>query len=77
MQQELDDRNEEIKNLKEEMFYKEGFISIDDSMSEVKSVIMRIAPLDISTLIQGETGVGKEVVVRSIHLFSNQRIIHL
>lgn len=71
--QELQDKNEEIKNLREEMFNNEGFISIEDSMLEIKSLIMRIAPLNISTLVEGETGVGKEVVVRSIHRFSSRK----
>ena len=31
---------------------------------------MKIAPLDIPVLLQGETGVGKEVTARAIHRLS-------
>ena len=64
---EIEKTKAEIHNLRESIFEAEGFISGDPIMSELKDSLIRIAPLDVSVLIQGETGVGKEVVARSLH----------
>jgi DNA-binding NtrC family response regulator len=37
------------------------------AMTEVFKAIARVGPLDISVLIEGETGTGKELVARAIH----------
>ncbi len=37
------------------------------AMRELFATISRIAPMDASTLIQGETGTGKELIARAIH----------
>jgi transcriptional regulator with PAS, ATPase and Fis domain len=42
-------------------------------MRAVKDVIRRVAPIDASVLILGESGVGKELVARAIHFQSLRR----
>ena len=42
-------------------------------MQRIKEIIDQIANTDVTVLIQGESGVGKEVVARSIHLNSFRR----
>ncbi len=42
-------------------------------MTELKTLITRIAPFDTTVLIQGETGTGKELVARMIHRLSQRR----
>lgn len=69
---EIEKNKAEISNLRESMFEAEGFISSDPIMHELKNTLIRVAPLEVSVLIQGETGVGKEVVARSLHKFSNR-----
>lgn len=69
---EIQKTKEEIHNLRKAMFIDEGFISSDPVMKELKEKIIKIAPLDVPVLIQGETGVGKEVVAKSIHRFSDR-----
>jgi PAS domain S-box-containing protein len=69
---EIEKNKEEINNLRESMFEEEGFISSDPVMRELKGTLVRVAPLEVSVLIQGETGVGKEVVARSLHRFSGR-----
>ena len=64
---------EEIYYLRESIFNASGFISKDPLMEELKNTIAKIAPLDVSVLIQGETGVGKEVVAKSLHALSNRK----
>jgi two-component system response regulator AtoC len=49
------------------------FIYTSDKMHRIKEIIDQIANTDVTVLIQGESGVGKEVVARSIHLNSLRR----
>jgi len=46
------------------------FIYVSEKMHRVKEVIDQIANTDVTVLILGESGVGKEVVARSVHLNS-------
>jgi len=46
------------------------FIYTSDKMQRIKEIADQIANTDVTVLIQGESGVGKEVVARSIHLNS-------
>ena len=41
-------------------------------MQELKRTIARTAPSDVNVLILGETGTGKEVAARMVHLFSRR-----
>ena len=44
-----------------------------DEMKKVFSTMKKIAPSDITILIQGETGTGKELIARAIHEISPRR----
>jgi DNA-binding NtrC family response regulator len=64
---------EENKNLKEEINFKFGFerlVGNSTAISKVKETIVQIGKSDVSVLIQGETGTGKELVARAIHFHS-------
>ncbi|MEK7818470.1 MAG: sigma-54 dependent transcriptional regulator [Bacteroidota bacterium] len=41
-------------------------------MKEIINVIQQVAPTDITVLVTGESGVGKEVVARAIHSLSSR-----
>ena len=45
----------------------EGMVGTSPGMCEVRSSICRVAPMDSTVLITGETGSGKELVARAIH----------
>ncbi len=49
------------------------FIYAHEKMHRIKEIIDQVADTDVTVLIQGESGVGKEVVARSIHLNSFRR----
>ncbi len=49
------------------------FIYTSEKMQRVKEVIDQVAGTDVTVLIQGESGVGKEVVARYTHVKSFRR----
>jgi PAS domain S-box-containing protein len=61
---------EEVVYLREEAFHIGGFEEIigqSDALKYVLSRVEQVAPLDTTVLIEGETGVGKELFARAIH----------
>jgi len=49
------------------------FLYTSDKMHRIKEMIDQVANTDVTIFIQGESGVGKEVVARSIHINSVRR----
>ncbi|MFZ9046221.1 MAG: sigma-54-dependent transcriptional regulator [Cyclobacteriaceae bacterium] len=62
----------EIKQLKKQL--KKGFQIVGESMliSEIKSMIEKVAPTDARVLITGGNGTGKELVARGLHELSSR-----
>ena len=51
-----------------EMTLEDGvLISASEKMRQIREIIHRVADTDMTVLIEGESGVGKEVVARTIH----------
>jgi DNA-binding NtrC family response regulator len=50
-----------------------GLIGDSDAIRDVARLVHRLARVDSSVLIQGETGVGKEVIAHAIHELSPRR----
>ncbi|MEM4262909.1 MAG: sigma-54 dependent transcriptional regulator [Thermoplasmata archaeon] len=48
-------------------FREHEFIGSSRSIMDIQSLIDKVAPLDTTVLIQGETGTGKELIARLIH----------
>ncbi len=47
-------------------------ISADPTMDKIFGLIARIAPKDVTVLVEGESGTGKELVAREIHTQSSR-----
>ncbi len=65
---------EVVEALTYEALIKDGgeLIGNSEAMKKLKHDIKLVAPSDFSVLIEGETGVGKELVARTIHKQSNR-----
>ncbi len=50
-----------------------GIVYVSQKMAKIIKLVKRVAPFNISILIQGESGVGKEVVARAIHKLSQRK----
>ncbi len=56
----------------EEFKKKFGIIGRSKQINDLVDIVMQVAKSDISVLIYGESGVGKEVFARAIHGYSNR-----
>jgi len=51
-----------------------SFLAASPQMLKIRQQILQIAPVDVPVFISGESGVGKEVVARMIHIRSTRRL---
>ncbi len=49
-----------------------GIIGSSDSLKKLMNQVERIAPTSATVLLQGETGVGKELIARQLHELGNR-----
>lgn len=62
--------------LREELYSVEGFNDIigkTEKMREICALIQKVAGSDASVLLQGETGTGKELFAKAIHMLSQRK----
>lgn len=69
----LAEENLKLKAELSEKYEFSGIIGKSKSMRDIFSVIEKVAPLDTTILISGETGTGKELIARAIHYHSNRK----
>ncbi len=65
--------NRVLKETLKDRFKSESFIYSSERMHEVASLVVRVARTDSTCIIEGESGVGKEVVVNLIHELSERK----
>lgn len=63
---------EENQRLREKVFGKIKLVGISSAITQIREFILKVGPTDTTVLIQGESGVGKEVVAKLIHLHSKR-----
>jgi len=62
--------NEALREFCEQITEDLSFLAASPQMVKIRQQILQIAPVDVPVFISGESGVGKEVVARMIHLRS-------
>lgn len=60
--------------LKEHYLLENGIIGNSAPMREIYKTIGKVAPSDMTVLIQGESGTGKELIARAIH-YNSRRLV--
>jgi Nif-specific regulatory protein len=63
---------DENQTLRRQLEIESELVGDSPSMHLLRERIARIAPTDATTLIRGESGVGKELVARAVHFNSNR-----
>ncbi|MBU2494253.1 MAG: sigma-54 dependent transcriptional regulator [Bacteroidetes bacterium] len=62
-----------LQKERSELFSFDNIVGQNFEMRKIYNLIKSVADTDVSILVQGETGCGKELVARSIHYNSNRR----
>jgi transcriptional regulator with PAS, ATPase and Fis domain len=63
---------QEMSGLKKNVYDLERMVGDSDAMRQLKSDIMKVAPLHVPVLIVGESGTGKELAAHAIHALSSR-----
>ena len=70
------ERSQELINLQERVWSEHSFHSIIGScpeMTEIFDLVRTVGPTDVPVLILGETGTGKELLARALHLENSRQ----
>jgi DNA-binding NtrC family response regulator len=70
---ELTQENKALRDYCDQVTEDLSFLAASPQMVRIRQQILQIAPVDVPVFICGESGVGKEVVARMIHLRSSRR----
>src|SRR5882762_2574632 len=70
---ELTTENQALRDYCDQITEDLSFLAASPQMVRIRQQILQIAPVDVPVFICGESGVGKEVVARMIHLRSKRR----
>ncbi|HET7085354.1 MAG TPA: PEP-CTERM-box response regulator transcription factor [Rhizomicrobium sp.] len=65
---ELEDENKQLRE--QSARATDGLVFGSERMSQISQILDRVGPMDVSVLLIGETGTGKEVLARALHQLS-------
>src|ERR1700726_2847709 len=72
--QQLRSENKALREYCEALTEDLSFLAASPQMLKIRQQVLQIAPVDVPVFISGESGVGKEVIARMIHLRSTRRV---
>src|SRR5262252_3151316 len=72
-QQELIQENQHLRKEIEERFTNKSILGTNAKMNDIRSIIEKSAETNVSVLVTGENGTGKELSARAIHYMSARR----
>jgi two-component system response regulator HupR/HoxA len=64
--------NDSMTRALQETYHFDKLVFASDKMAEVCNTARKAAATDLPVLVEGETGTGKELLAKAIHLFSNR-----
>jgi two-component system NtrC family response regulator len=64
----LEDENKQLRE--DSARATDGLVFGSEKMSQIAQVLNRVGPMDVSVMLIGETGTGKEVLARALHRLS-------
>ena len=70
---ELRSENKALREYCDQLTEDITFLAASPQMVRIRQQILQIAPVDVPVFIYGESGVGKEVIARMIHMRSTRR----
>jgi two-component system response regulator AtoC len=73
---ELRSENQALREYCEALTDDISFLAASPQMLKIRQQVLQIAPVDVPVFISGESGVGKEVIARMIHLRSTRAQQH-
>ncbi len=73
MRDRLADENRYLQKELEIIYQGQEIVGANSGLKETMELCDQVAPMDNTVLILGETGVGKEVIAKTIHKMSNKR----
>ncbi|MFC5039452.1 sigma-54-dependent transcriptional regulator [Tianweitania sediminis] len=62
----------ELKSTSDHLLLRDRLIGSSAAIAKVRETIARVAPLPMSILLTGQSGTGKEVAARSLHILSDR-----
>jgi PAS domain S-box-containing protein len=72
LKDQLHDENVALREQIDQAFMFEEIVGSSPALRTVLSSIVKVAPTDSTVLITGETGTGKELIARAIHMHSHR-----
>lgn len=70
LRQEIGFYRRELSSLQRQSRSLDSIIGTSDAITQLKQQILKVAHLDVSVLLLGESGVGKDLVAHAIHILS-------
>lgn len=68
---------EELERLRKIMLLDGDFVFESDEMKALLYLVKRVAPMDFTVLITGESGVGKEIMAKTVHRNSKRKDVFI